>query len=54
MEIQIDIGKLQKQKLFVATPMYGGACNGMYARSMCDLTAMCLKYGIEMLSLIHI
>jgi len=50
MEIQIDIGKLQKQKLFVATPMYGGACNGMYARSMCDLTAMCLKYGIEMRS----
>jgi hypothetical protein len=50
MEIQIDIAKLQKQKLFVATPMYGGACNGMYARSMCDLTAMCLKYGIEMRS----
>jgi hypothetical protein len=50
MEIQIDISKLQKQKLFVATPMYGGACNGMYARSMCDLTAMCLKYGIEMRS----
>ena len=50
MEIQIDIGKLQKKKLFVATPMYGGQCNGMYARSMCDLTAMCLKYGIEMRS----
>jgi hypothetical protein len=50
MEIQIDIQKLQKQKLFVATPMYGGACNGMYARSMCDLTAMALKYGIEMRS----
>lgn len=50
MEIKIDIGALQKQKLFVATPMYGGQCNGMYARSMCDLTAMCLKYGIEMRS----
>lgn len=50
MEIQIDISKLQKKKLFVATPMYGGQCNGMYARSMCDLTAMCLKYGIEMRS----
>jgi hypothetical protein len=50
MEIQIDIAKLQKQKLFVATPMYGGQCNGMYARSMCDLTALCLKYGIEMRS----
>ena len=50
MEIQIDIAKLQKKKLFVATPMYGGQCNGMYTRSMCDLTAMCLKYGIEMRS----
>ena len=50
MEIKIDIASLQKQKLFVATPMYGGQCNGMYARSMCDLTAMCLKYGIEMRS----
>ena len=50
MEIKIDITKLQRQKLFVATPMYGGACNGMYARSMCDLTALCLKYGIEMRS----
>jgi len=50
MEIQINIEALQKNKLFVATPMYGGACNGMYARAMCDLTAMCLKYGIEMRS----
>lgn len=50
MEIQIKTEELQKKKLFVATPMYGGACNGMYARSMCDLTAMCLKYGIEMRS----
>lgn len=50
MEIKIDVAQLQKQRLFVATPMYGGACNGMYARSMCDLTALCLKYGIEMRS----
>jgi hypothetical protein len=50
MDIKIDIAHLQKQKLFVATPMYGGQCNGMYARSMCDLTAICLKYGIEMRS----
>ena len=50
MEIQIKVEELQKKKLFVATPMYGGQCNGMYARSMCDLTAMCLKYGIEMRS----
>lgn len=50
MEIQIKIEELQKKKLFVATPMYGGQCNGMFTRSMCDLTALCLKYGIEMRS----
>lgn len=50
MEIQIKVEELQKKKLFVATPMYGGQCNGMFARSMCDLTALCLKYGIEMKS----
>lgn len=50
MEIQIKIEDLQKKKLFVATPMYGGSCNGMYTRSMCDLTALCIKYGIEMRS----
>lgn len=50
MEIKIDIEQLRKKKLFVATPMYGGACNGMYTRSMCDLTALCTRYGIEMRS----
>jgi hypothetical protein len=50
MEIQIDIEKLRQRKLFVATPMYGGQCNGIYTRSLCDLTAMCVKYGIEVRS----
>ena len=50
MEIKIDIEALRKRKLFVATPMYGGIANGMYTRSLCDLTAMCVKYGIEVRS----
>lgn len=50
MEIKIDLEALRKRKLFVATPMYGGQCNGMYTRSLCDLTAMCVKYGIEVRS----
>lgn len=50
MEIKIDMEKLRQRKLFVATPMYGGQCNGMYTRSMCDLTAMCVRYGIEVRS----
>lgn len=50
MEIKIDIEALRKRKLFVATPMYGGIANGMYTRSLCDLTAMCVRYGIEVRS----
>ena len=50
MEIKIDIESLRKRKLFVATPMYGGQCNGIYTRSICDLTALCVKYGIEIRS----
>jgi glycosyltransferase involved in cell wall biosynthesis len=48
MEVKISIEELRKRKLFVATPMYGGQCHGTYCRSIADLTAMCVKYGIEM------
>jgi len=46
MQIQIPIQDLQKKKLFLATPMYGGQCAGMYTRSVADLSAMCAKYNI--------
>ena len=47
-EIKIPISDLQKKKLFVATPMYGGACAGMYTRSIADLAAICAKYDIPL------
>lgn len=47
-EIKVPITDLQKLKLFVATPMYGGACAGMYARSIADLAAICAKYNIPL------
>lgn len=47
MEIKIEIDKLQKKKLFVATPMYGGQCAGMYTKSTNDLAMACTKYGID-------
>jgi hypothetical protein len=50
MEKEIKIEDLQKRKLFVATPMYGGNCVGMYTKSMCDLSVLCHHYGIEMRS----
>jgi hypothetical protein len=46
MEINVPVEELRKYKLFVATPMYGGACAGMFARSVADLSALCTHYGI--------
>ena len=48
MEIKAKISELQKKKLFVATPMYGGQCAGMYTRSIADLSAICSKYNIPL------
>lgn len=47
-EIKLEIDELRKRKLFLATPMYGGACAGMYARSVADLSSLCVQYGIEL------
>ena len=48
MELKIELAELQKRKLFVATPMYGGMCAGMYTRSISDLAAICAKYQIQL------
>ena len=48
MEIKVEISELQKRKLFVAAPMYGGQCAGMFTRSIADLSAMCAKYQIPL------
>lgn len=48
MEIKVSAEELRKKKLFVATPMYGGQCAGMFSRSMSDLTSLCMRYGVEM------
>ena len=48
MELKVELAELQKRKLFVATPMYGGQCAGMYTRSIADLSALCAKYQIQL------
>lgn len=48
MEIKVPIEELRKRKLFVATPMYGGQCSGMFARSCADLSSICTHYGIQL------
>jgi len=48
MEIKIEVDELRKKKLFVATPMYGGMCAGMYTRSIADLAAICARYQVQL------
>lgn len=48
MEIQIDLELLRKNKLFLATPMYGGQCAGMFAKSTADLAALFAQHQIPM------
>jgi hypothetical protein len=47
MEIKVELEKLRKHKLFVATPMYGGMAHGLYIKSCLDLQTTMNKYGIE-------
>lgn len=47
MELTISIEELRKNKVFIATPMYGGQANGMYVKSILDLQGLLNHYGIE-------
>ena len=47
MQLQVKVEDLRKCKLFVATPMYGGQCHGMYSKASLDLQGMCVQYGID-------
>jgi hypothetical protein len=47
-EIQLNLEEMRKMKIFVATPMYGGQCYGLYTKSLMDTTSMFMHYGIEM------
>jgi hypothetical protein len=47
-EVKVSIEELRTRKLFLATPMYGGNCVGMYTRAIADLSAVCAKYGIPL------
>ena len=47
MQLEVKVEDLRKNKLFVATPMYGGMAHGMYLKSCLDLQALCAQYGIE-------
>lgn len=44
---QLDVEVLKQKKLFVATPMYGGQCAGMYTKASNDLALVCAKNDIS-------
>lgn len=46
MQIQINLDDLRSKGLFVATPMYGGQCSGLYTKSLCDLSTLFTQAGI--------
>lgn len=47
MDLQISIDELRKRKLFIAVPMYGGMCCGLFMKSCLDLQGVLSHYGIE-------
>ena len=54
MEIEVKIEELRKKKIFVATPMYGGMCHGMYTKSTADLATIATQYGMDTVSYTHL
>src|SRR5210317_132757 len=47
MEIKVEVEEMRKRKIFVATPMYGGQCHGMYCKSTADLSRLASHYGVD-------
>lgn len=48
MEMKITVEELRKSNIFVATPMYGGSCSGMYTKSTNDLSMLAMKYQVPL------
>lgn len=47
MELKVKVEDLRKNKLFIATPQYGGMNSGLYMKSCLDLQTVLNGYGIE-------
>ena len=47
-EVKIPIEELREKKIFVATPMYGRMCSGMYSKACCDLATLSTKYQMDL------
>lgn len=47
MELKFNWEELRKNKIFIATPMYGGQAAGIYIKSILDLQSLLNYHGIE-------
>lgn len=47
-EIQLNLEEMRKMKIFLATPMYGGMCHGLYTKSLMDTIGQFQQFGIPM------
>ena len=45
-EIQLNIEEMRKMIIFIATPMYGGMCNGIYTKSLVETVSQLQNQGI--------
>jgi len=50
MEISVPIEEMRKRSIFLAAPMYGGMCAGMFTKSVADLASICTANGITLRS----
>jgi len=48
MNISVPVEELRKRKIFLSVPMYAGQCAGIFTKSVSELTAACIRYGIEL------
>lgn len=45
-EVQLNLEKMRKMKIFIGTPMYGGMCHGLYTKSLMETCTSLGAYGI--------
>ena len=47
MKVELNVDEMKKIKLFIATPMYGGMCHGLYTKSLMDTASLWGANGLE-------
>lgn len=48
MKIELNMELLRNYSVFVGVPMYGGKCEGHFAKSLISLASVCASYGLKM------